>query len=60
MNGDAGFDIDRERPRRRPTTVSTLKIENGRVRYDRINAPFNLSIGTPRSSSSTRSAATTR
>ena len=26
--------------------VSSLKVENGRVRYDRTNAPFNLSIGT--------------
>ena len=26
--------------------VSTLKVEGGRVRYDRVNAPFNLSVGT--------------
>ena len=26
--------------------VSQIKVENGRVRYDRVNAPFNLSIGT--------------
>jgi len=26
--------------------VSTLKVENGRVRYDRVNAPFSLSVGT--------------
>ena len=46
MNGDGG--IDRiETNLCAADDVSTLKIENGRVRYDRTNAgPFNLSIGT--------------
>ena len=46
MNGDAG--VDRvENNLGAGDDVSTLKNENGRVRYDRTNAgPFNLSIGT--------------
>ena len=45
MNGDAG--IDRiENNLGAADDVSTLKVENGRVRYDRTNAPFNLSVGT--------------
>ena len=45
MNGDGG--IDRiENNLGAADDVSTLKVENGRVRYDRVNAPFNLSIGT--------------
>ena len=46
MNGDAG--VDRvENNLGAGDDVSTLKNENGRVRYDRTNAgPFNLSIAT--------------
>jgi Ca2+-binding RTX toxin-like protein len=45
MNGDGG--IDRiENNLGAADDVSSLKVENGRVRYDRTNAPFNLSIGT--------------
>ena len=46
MNGDDG--VDRvENNLAAADDVSTLKIENGRVRYDRLNPrPFNLSIGT--------------
>ena len=44
MNGDAGFDVI-ENDLGGADDSSTLKVENGRVRYDRINAPFNLSIG---------------
>jgi hypothetical protein len=44
MNGDAGFDVI-ENDLGAADDNSTLKMENGRVRYDRINAPFNLSIG---------------
>lgn len=44
MNGDGG--IDRiENNLGAADDVSSLKVENGRVRYDRTNAPFNLSIG---------------
>jgi Ca2+-binding RTX toxin-like protein len=44
MNGDGG--IDRiENNLGAADDVSTLKVENGRVRYDRVNAPFNLSVG---------------
>lgn len=43
MNGDGG--VDRiENNLGAADDVSTLKVENGRVRYDRTNAPFNLSI----------------
>ncbi|WP_169542283.1 calcium-binding protein [Solirubrobacter soli] len=45
MNGDAGTDIV-ENDLGNADDVSTLKMENGRVRYDRVNAPFSLSIGT--------------
>ena len=60
MNGDAG--IDRiENNLGAADDVSTLKIENGRVRYDRTNAARSTSASArARSSSSTRSAATTR
>ena len=44
MNGDGGFDVIENDLGNAPDE-STLKMENGRVRYDRINAPFNLSIG---------------
>jgi Ca2+-binding RTX toxin-like protein len=44
MNGDAGFDVV-ENDLGNADDSSTLKVENGRVRYDRTNAPFNLSIG---------------
>ena len=44
MNGDAGFDVV-ENDLGAADDSSTLKMENGRVRYDRVNAPFNLSIG---------------
>jgi len=44
MNGDSGFDVI-ENDLGGADDQSTLKMENGRVRYDRINAPFNLSIG---------------
>ena len=44
MNGDAGFDVV-ENDLGGADDVSTLKWENGRVRYDRVNAPFTLSIG---------------
>lgn len=45
MNGDGG--IDRiENNLGAADDVSTLKLENGRVRYDRVNAAFNLSIAT--------------
>jgi Ca2+-binding RTX toxin-like protein len=43
MNGDGGFDVI-ENDLGNADDVSTLKMENGRVRYDRVNAPFNLSI----------------
>ena len=44
MNGDGG--IDRiENNLGAADDVSSLKVENGRVRYDRTNAPFNLSVG---------------
>ena len=60
MNGDDG--VDRvETNLGAADDVSTLKIENGRVRYDRLNAARSTSASAPpRSSSSTRSAATTR
>jgi len=45
MNGDAGFDTI-ENDLGNGDDVSNLKVENGRIRYDRINAPFNLSIAT--------------
>ncbi|HEY6891875.1 MAG TPA: calcium-binding protein, partial [Solirubrobacter sp.] len=44
MNGDAGFDTI-ENDLGNADDNSFIKLENGRVRYDRINAPFNLSIG---------------
>ncbi len=44
MNGDAGFDVI-ENDLGNADDNSFIKLENGRVRYDRINAPFNLSIG---------------
>ena len=44
MNGDAGFDVIENDLGNAPDE-STLKMENGRVRYDRINGAFNLSIG---------------
>jgi Ca2+-binding RTX toxin-like protein len=44
MNGDAGFDVV-ENDLGGADDSSTLKLENGRVRYDRTNAPFSLSIG---------------
>jgi Ca2+-binding RTX toxin-like protein len=44
MNGDAGFDVI-ENDLGNADDASTLKMENGRVRYDRTNAPFSLSIG---------------
>jgi Ca2+-binding RTX toxin-like protein len=44
MNGDGGSDIV-ENDLGNADDVSTLKMENGRVRYDRSNAPFSLSIG---------------
>jgi Ca2+-binding RTX toxin-like protein len=44
MNGDGGTDIV-ENDLGNGDDISTLKMENGRVRYDRVNAPFNLSIG---------------
>jgi Ca2+-binding RTX toxin-like protein len=44
MNGDAGFDVI-ENDLGNADDSSTVRMENGRVRYDRINAPFNLSIG---------------
>ena len=44
MNGDAGFDVI-ENDLGNADDESTLKMENGRVRYDRINGAFNLSIG---------------
>ena len=46
MNGDDG--VDRvEANLAPPPTTPTLKIENGRLRYDRLNlVPFNLSIST--------------
>jgi Ca2+-binding RTX toxin-like protein len=44
LNGDAGFDVV-ENDLGAADDISTLKMENGRVRYDRTNAPFNLSIG---------------
>ena len=44
MNGDDG--IDRiENNLGAADDVSSLKVENGRVRYDRTNAPFNLIVG---------------
>jgi Ca2+-binding RTX toxin-like protein len=43
MNGDDG--VDRiENNLSAGDDTSTLKVENGRVRYDRINAPFSLSV----------------
>ncbi|MDA0165274.1 hypothetical protein OM076_33710 [Solirubrobacter ginsenosidimutans] len=44
MNGDAGFDVI-ENDLGNADDNSFIKLENGRVRYDRTNAPFNLSIG---------------
>jgi Ca2+-binding RTX toxin-like protein len=44
MNGDAGFDVIENDLGNAPDE-SILKMENGRVRYDRINGAFNLSIG---------------
>ena len=47
MNGDDG--VDRvENNLGAADDNSTLSVENGRVRYDRDNGPFNLSIGTQR------------
>src|SRR4051812_20063131 len=43
MNGDAGFDVI-ENDLGGADDQSTLRMENGRVRYDRVNAPFSLSI----------------
>jgi Ca2+-binding RTX toxin-like protein len=44
MNGDAGFDVI-ENDLGAADDDSRVTMENGRVRYDRLNAPFNLSIG---------------
>jgi Ca2+-binding RTX toxin-like protein len=43
MNGDAGTDTI-ENDLGAADDVSSFKVENGRIRYDRINAPFNLSV----------------
>jgi Ca2+-binding RTX toxin-like protein len=45
MNGDAGFDTI-ENDLGNADDVSNFKVENGRIRYDRINGPFNLSVAT--------------
>ena len=60
MNGDDG--VDRvETNLSAAGDISTLKMENGRVRYDRLNlGAVQPQHRPPRSSSSTRSAATTR
>jgi Ca2+-binding RTX toxin-like protein len=44
MNGDAGVDTI-ENDLGAADDQSVFKVENGRVRYDRINAPFTLSVG---------------
>jgi Ca2+-binding RTX toxin-like protein len=44
MNGDGGTDIV-ENDLGGADDISSIKMENGRVRYDRTNAPFSLSIG---------------
>jgi len=45
MNGQDGLDRI-ENNLGAADDVSQIKVENGRVRYDRVNAPFNLSIAT--------------
>jgi Ca2+-binding RTX toxin-like protein len=44
MNGDAGFDVIENDLGNAPDE-SKLRMENGRVRYERVNGAFSLSIG---------------